>query len=162
MKAYDLSGINVLLLEKHVLIRRLISDMFSVFGVPVVHATNSPEAAWEMFREYNPDLVLTDWNAEIDGMTLLHRIRLDADTVNPYCPVVVVTANTELRHVCTARDRGMTEFLAKPVSAKVLYARIVSVIETNRMFVRSSDFFGPDRRRMRNNQYGGQERRVAT
>jgi hypothetical protein len=37
--------------------------------------------------------------------------------------------------------------MAKPVSAKSLYRRLVSVIEHPRQFVRTKTYFGPDRRR---------------
>ncbi len=54
-----------------------------------------------------------------------------------------------------------TEFLAKPISAKQLYMRLVSVIEGNRPFVRVNSFFGPDRRRRRVSDYHDAERRAA-
>ena len=54
---------------------------------------------------------------------------------------------------------GMTQFLAKPVSAKTIYSRICAVIENPRPFIRISDFFGPDRRGFRNKLYDGLDRR---
>lgn len=58
-----------------------------------------------------------------------------------------------------ARDAGMTEFLVKPFSARSMARRITMVIENPRQFVRTDDFFGPDRRRHRISNYTGQERR---
>ena len=55
--------------------------------------------------------------------------------------------HTEAHRITYARDIGATEFLCKPISAKSLYSRIISIIENERQFVRSEDFFGPDRRR---------------
>ena len=46
-----------------------------------------------------------------------------------------------------ARDSGVTEIIAKPVSLRSLYSRIVAVIERPRPFIRTPDYFGPDRRR---------------
>ncbi len=37
--------------------------------------------------------------------------------------------------------------MVKPLSAKALFGRIVNVIEHPRQFVRTENFFGPDRRR---------------
>jgi two-component system chemotaxis response regulator CheY len=74
-------------------------------------------------------------------------------------PVIVVTANTEIDHVFVARDTGMSEYLAKPVSAKLIYPRICSTIESTRPFVRAGGFFGPDRRRRRAT-FQGTDRRV--
>jgi hypothetical protein len=58
-----------------------------------------------------------------------------------------------------ARDAGVTEFLVKPLSAKALYERILSVVLHPRPFVRTKNYFGPDRRRNSNPGYAGPERR---
>jgi len=159
VQSYDISALNILVLEKHVLLRKLLTDVFSEFGVPTVQNTPSPEIAWQFYEQFPADIILCDWCADLNGMEFLDRVRNHPDSPNPFVPVIVVTANTELHHVCTARDRGMTEFLAKPVSARSIYQRICNVIESNRPFVRCNDFFGPDRRR-RGNGFDGPERRV--
>jgi len=160
MKSYDISGLNVLVLEKHVLIRKLLTDVFREFGVPTVQSTPDPVKAWEMYESFPVDIILSDWTHGLDGMAFLRKIRQDPASPNPYIPVIVITANTELHDVCKARDTGTTEFLAKPISAKQLYMRIVSVIEGNRPFIRANSFFGPDRRRRRGSEYPEAERRA--
>ncbi|MBT6093355.1 MAG: response regulator [Rhodospirillaceae bacterium] len=162
MKSYDISGLNVLVLEKHLLIRNLLTEVFREFGVPSVHSTPEPKKAWKIFESFPVDIVFCDWCAELDGLAFLSRIRRDPETMNAYAPVVILTANTELRHVCEARDAGMTEFLAKPVSAQAIYERIVAVIESDRFFINSGEFFGPDRRRHHADHHDGKERRART
>ena len=159
MRSYDLGQLSLLVLEKHLLVRRLLTDVFSEFGVPTVHSTPDPNMAWDMFMQYHIDLILCDWAHGLDGMAFLTRIRQDEDSSDPFVPVIICTANTEFQHVCTARDTGMTEYLAKPVSAKAIYSRICAVIENTRPFIRVNDFFGPDRRRHRDDLHGGLERR---
>jgi len=159
MKAYDISQLNILVLEKHLLIRNLLTEVFREFGVPSVHSTPDPEKAWKVFENFPVDIVFCDWCDELDGLAFLKRVRRDPETMNAYTPVVILTANTELRHVVEARDAGMTEFLAKPVSAKTIYERIVAVIESDRFFIDSGDFFGPDRRRHSGGEHEGAERR---
>ena len=160
MKSYDISNLNVLVLEKHVLIRKLLTDVFREFGVPTVQSTPEPAKAWEMFENFPVDIILCDWTYGLDGMAFLRKIRHDPNSPNPYLPVIVITANTELDDVCQARDMGTTEFLAKPISAKQLYMRIVSDIEGNRPFVSAASFFGPDRRRRRASDHQDVERRL--
>jgi two-component system chemotaxis response regulator CheY len=58
-----------------------------------------------------------------------------------------------------ARDAGVTEFLVKPFTARDLYRRLYQIIERPRQFVRSEDFFGPDRRRKGAADYQGPLRR---
>jgi len=141
------------------LVRQLLTDVFREFGVPTVQSTPDPAKAWDLFVNFPPDIVLSDWTHGLDGMAFLRKLRLDENSPNPYVPVIVITANTELTHVMTARDTGTTEFLAKPVSARLIYQRIVSVIEHNRPFIRATTFFGPDRRRRRSGEFSGRERR---
>ena len=47
----------------------------------------------------------------------------------------------------------------KPFNAQELYRRLVQVIERPRQFIRSIDFFGPDRRRKIIKNYQGPKRR---
>ena len=54
----------------------------------------------------------------------------------------------ETHRVLEARDAGITEFLAKPVSARGLYQRITMVIERPRQFIKTRTYTGPDRRRV--------------
>lgn len=159
MQAYDLRELSILVLEKHLLIRKLLTDVFSEFGVPTVQSTSDPEIAWNMFLNFPVDIILSDWSDGLDGMAFLTQVRQDPDSPNPFIPVVVCTANTELRHICIARDTGMTEYLAKPISARTVYSRICALVENHRPFIRISGFFGPDRRRHLADEFSGVNRR---
>ena len=55
-----------------------------------------------------------------------------------------------------ARDAGVNEFLAKPISAKALYQRFAANIDNPRPFIRTKHYFRPDGRR----QYTGPPRGV--
>ena len=47
-----------------------------------------------------------------------------------------------------AKERlAISEFLAKPITANLIYRRIKTLIEHPRPFVRKGTYFGPDRRR---------------
>jgi len=158
LPSYDISGLNILILEKHLLMRNLMKQVFHTFKVSSVYITDDPLEAYESALQTTPDLILSDWSHDLDGIDFLHRMRLSADSPDPFVPIIVVTAKSTLKNVFEARDAGMTEFLAKPVSAQTIYNRICATIEQNRPFVRTNSFFGPDRRR-RKGTFGGPERR---
>lgn len=80
-------------------------------------------------------------------------------STHPFVPVIMVTGHSEKSRVYEALNAGVNEFLVKPVSAKGLYSRLISVIERPRPFVRSKTFFGPDRRRRADPTYRDAERR---
>lgn len=158
MKMYDLSQISVLIVEKHPPMRTMLRQILHEFGVGNVYDASSPELGFEEFNESEPDLVLVDWAPDFDGLSLVRDIRTHEDSIFPQAPVIMVTAYNESNHIFEALDAGMTEYLSKPVSAKLLYLRIASVIDNKRRFIRANGFIGPDRRR-RDNLFGGDDRR---
>ena len=94
-----------------------------------------------------------------DGLELTQMIRQPGANANPYVAIIMLTGHSEKKRVTSARDAGVTEFLAKPISAKGLYQRIANVVANPRPFIKTKSYFGPDRRRSTNSSYGGPERR---
>jgi DNA-binding response OmpR family regulator len=86
-------------------------------------------------------------------------VRQPGANSNPYVSIIMLTGHSEKQRVMAARDAGVTEFLAKPISAKGLYERIVNVVANPRPFIKTKAYFGPDRRRNVNANYAGPERR---
>ena len=160
MKHYNLGNLDVLIVEHHNYMRRIIRDILQTLGIRKVHEAANEAEALSIFKEKSIDIVLTDWSPVVDGIMMLHEMRDMEASSNPYVPVIIISANTDPQHVVYARDRGMTEFLAKPVSPKSLYTRIQEIIENPRAFVRTAAYFGPDRRR-RQTKYNGPDRRQA-
>ena len=72
----------------------------------------------------------------------------------------MMTGHTDRKHVIEARDAGVNEFIAKPLTAKALIDRMRSVINNDRHWVKCSSFTGPDRRRRKNDSYAGPFRRA--
>ena len=103
---------------------------------------------------------MVDWEmGPSSGIELTKRIRTASDSPNPFLPIIMVSGYSEVARVLKARDAGVNEFLAKPVSAHSIYTRIKMLIERPRTFVRSPAFVGPDRRRCGGDRYDGEERR---
>lgn len=149
MQGYDLHKISVLIVEPKFFMRKIINDILNEFGITNIQVAETAREGFEFFSKFSPDLILTDWSPTLNGVQFVTNIRQSKQSPNPYVPIIVISAHTSMKHVFTARDAGMTEFLVKPVRANLLYARIQSVIERHRMFVRAPRFFGPDRRRRR-------------
>jgi len=71
----------------------------------------------------------------------------------------MVTGYCDTMTVLQARDAGVNEFLAKPISAKALYLRLLEVINSPRDFVKTKSYTGPDRQRRSSKNYDGPDRR---
>ena len=78
---------------------------------------------------------------------------------NPFVPIIMLTGHTHVDRVLQARDAGVTEFLAKPISINAILSRLVAIVDHPRPFVRTKSYFGPCRRRRDDHQYQGPERR---
>jgi DNA-binding NtrC family response regulator len=75
------------------------------------------------------------------------------------CPVIMITGHSTLQRVQAARNAGVNEFLAKPLTARGVVERISQVINHPRQYVRAPNYFGPDRRRRADPNYHGPWRR---
>ena len=159
VKNFDLTQLSVLVVEKHSPMRSMFRGILRELGITKIDDASTPETGFEEFNHRSPDIVLVDWSPGFDGIGLLNKIRNDTNSDNPFVPVIMVTAHGEADRVIEARDAGMTEYLTKPISAKSLYRRIASIVESERPFIRISDFFGPDRRRKKE-AFGDNERRA--
>ena len=125
-----------------------------------VSEANSVEQAIENLDIDALDVIITDLEMEDgNGFGVIDAIRGDDESPDPMLPIIVLSANTMKHTILQARDAGMTEFLAKPVTADTLYRRIVTIIEGARSFVRTGNYFGPDRRRKSDTVYMGPKRR---
>ena len=140
--------------------RRLVRSLLHGFGSRQVYEAEDGAAGLEAVETYGPDILITDWAMPIfDGLELVQMIRNPDSCKNAYIPIIMLTGHAEKQRVVQARDMGVTEFLAKPISAKALYDRIYNIAMNPRPFIRTRNYFGPDRRRFINPNYTGEERR---
>jgi len=146
--SYKFDKIRVLVVEDNIPMLEICKSLLLTFGVGEVLSAKNGVDGFDIFCKENPDIVLADWMMQpMDGISLTRRVRNDPASPNQYVPVILMTGFSEKKRVVQARDSGVTEFLVKPFTAKDLYKRIAQIIERPRQFVRSEDFFGPDRRR---------------
>lgn len=143
-----LKSVRVLIVDDQDFIRSLLRHIMGVLGCKNITDAVDGETAWELIRTNPPDLLLVDWEMQpLDGLELVKMVRNDGASPDPFMPIIMITAHTERPRIVTARDAGVNEFVMKPVSAKTLFSRLNAVIEHPRRFVRTEQYFGPDRRR---------------
>jgi two-component system, chemotaxis family, chemotaxis protein CheY len=156
----DFNKLRFLVIDDNVHMRRIVRTLLHGFGARDVYEAEDGAAGLEAFTSYGPDIVVTDWAMPIfDGLELTQMIRQPGANANPYVPIIMLTGHSEKKRVTAARDAGITEFMAKPISAKSLYQRILNVVANPRPFIKTKTYFGPDRRRTVNSSYTGPERR---
>ena len=160
MAMKPIEEMNVLIVEDDRHMRMLIRNVLFALGVNDVMEASDGQAALEEMKSIRPDMVLCDLKMDpMGGLEFVRQIRADAENPNRFVPVIMITAYAELDTVADARDSGVNEFMAKPISAAALEKRFRRVLEDQRSFVEAEDFYGPDRRRSKKDTFGGSERR---
>ena len=160
MPAAGFENLRVLIVEDNAHMRTLLRALLNSAGIKQIVEASSGQTALTMLREHKPDLVLSDLAMKpMDGLELTRHVRTDEHSPNPFVPIIMITGHTEKYRVEAARDAGVTEFLAKPITAHDLFARIAEIMERPRAFVRCDTYFGPERRRHTLDNYGGPWRR---
>jgi two-component system chemotaxis response regulator CheY len=145
MISIDFSKLRFLVIDDNAHMRRILRTLLHGFGAREVYEAEDGATGLEAFIHYSPDIVLTDWAMPIfDGLELVQMIRQPGANANPFAPIIMLTGHSEKKRVMEARDAGITEFMAKPIS-----------------FIKTNTYYGPDRRRSVNSNYVGPERRKA-
>jgi two-component system, chemotaxis family, chemotaxis protein CheY len=160
MSGAGLENLKALIVEDNAHMRALLRALLNSAGIKDISEAAHGQAAIEVLRERRSDLVLTDLAMKpMNGIEFTRHVRNSEMSPNPFVPIIMITGHTEKYRVEEARDAGVTEFLAKPITAHNLYTRIAEIVERPRAFVRCNDYFGPDRRRRQAEDYAGPWRR---
>lgn len=156
----NIEELKVLIVDDDRHMRMLIRNVLFALGVKDVDDANDGKSGLEKMAEFSPNLVLCDLKMKpMGGLDFVRQVRNDPENPHRLVPIIMVTAYADLDAVAGARDTGVNEFMAKPISAAALEKRIRHVLEDPRAFVESETFSGPDRRRGKKASLGGPERR---
>lgn len=155
---YDL--LKILIVDDSKPMRIMLSEIFRSLGCRDLRHAGDGAEAMQILRKTAVDIVVTDLAmAPVDGIAFVRELRNAPDSPNKFMPVIMITGHATGRRVAEARDAGVNEFLAKPITAAGVLDRLRRVITSNRSFAKSDDYFGPDRRRRDDSGYSGPRRR---
>ena len=112
----------VLVAEDDRIARRLLVRHLERWGYEVVQAEHGGEAC-DLF-ETDPEvgIAILDWMMpELDGVDVCRKLRAAEDR-RPY--ILLCTARTEVSDIVTGLNAGADDYLAKPIRAAELEARL--------------------------------------
>jgi len=156
----NFAGLRVLVADQNMFERRVVSQICRGFEVRNVVDVADGTEALGLMRMHRFDLVFCDIALRsMSGLDLARHIRGDADILDRQVPIILLTGQTQYAKIVAARDSGVTEIVAKPVSPKLLQDRIVYVFQQPRPFVEAASYVGPSRRRRRDGKFPGEDRR---
>lgn len=159
----NLSRVQALVIDDNVHMIQIVRSMLLGFGITRTYESRDAAEAFDIARHEPIDFIIVDYQMPIlDGLEFTRLVRTAKDTRNAFIPVILLTAHTERSRIIAARDAGVTEICAKPITAKQLWMKIAACVNQPRPFIRASSYFGPDRRRRNEEPPNGAERRKAS
>jgi CheY-like chemotaxis protein len=136
--------LRVLVVDDNPFMRTLVRNMLSNIGVKTVFEAGDGIAALDMIRSMFPDVVVLDWEMPLlNGPELVRIVRSPGAFPVPDIPIIMLTAHGERWRVNESMKIGVNEFLCKPVSAKALFDRLISILLKPRESVQVGDYYGP-------------------
>jgi CheY-like chemotaxis protein len=139
-----LQQLRVLLVDDNAFMRTIVRGLLNNIGVKIVSEATDGIAALDMIRESPPDVVILDWEMPLlNGPELVRIVRSPGVFPTPDIPIIMLTAHGEHWRILESVKLGVNEFLCKPVSAKALFERLISIILKPRASVQLGDYYGP-------------------
>lgn len=155
----DLSTVRVLMVEDNAPMRRILKTVLSGIGIVWISEARTADEAAACLKTSSFDLIFLDEVLDdARGWTVAKQIR-NGDGPNRGSPIIMVSGNAHPHIVAQARDSGVDEFVVKPLSVGTLAQRVEAALTRQRAFVDGGAYKGPDRRRRRQAEYAGAERR---
>ena len=155
---YDL--LKILLVDDNHHMRLLLAEILRAIGVREIFEAGDGTQGLQVMRDHPIDIVFTDLSMQpLDGIDFVRLLRNSPDSPGHMCPVIMVTGHSTRQRFQDARNAGVIDFMAKPLTARGVVERLSQLIEHPRPFVRTDDYFGPDRRRRAAPDFKGPWRR---
>jgi len=109
----------ILVIDDEAQITRVLRAALTAQGYQV-RTANDPEEGLQVYREWSPDLVITDlMMPTLTGVDVCRAIRLIAST-----PVLVLSVRDHERSKVEALDAGADDYVTKPFNIQELLARV--------------------------------------
>jgi CheY-like chemotaxis protein len=126
----QLTGMSVLLVEDERDVRETIAAGLAWQGADV-YAADSAEAAWRMFGQAKPRIIVADLGLPgADGLQFLRQIRSLPKSEGGATPAVALTARNTVTDRVNSLKAGFTLHLAKPVDPLALATLLAALLET--------------------------------
>jgi two-component system, chemotaxis family, chemotaxis protein CheY len=139
----------VLVVDDNQYMRKMVRNLLVNCGVKDIYEAGDGITALDTIRTVGPDVVVLDWEMPLlSGAELVRIVRSPGVFPMPDVPIIMLSGHGERWRVVEAVRLGVNEYLVKPVSAKALYDRLVSITLQPRPTVQLGDYYGPEPRKL--------------
>ena len=134
----------VLVVDDNPFMRGIVRNLLANVGVKAVYEAGDGIEALEQIRSVLPHIVILDWEMPLlSGAEVVRIVRSPGVFPMPDIPIIMLTGHGERWRIVEAAKLGVNEFLCKPVSAKSLLQRMVSILANPRPSVKLGEYYGP-------------------
>ena len=131
-------NIRILVVDDFSSMRKIIKNVLLQLGYERIDEAGDGQSAMESMRAAKFDLVVSDWNMPVKtGLDLFRDMRADPELKD--VPFLMVTAYSEKDHVLEAVQAGVTNYVLKPFSPKVMEERLAAIFPDRLTHNRRSD-----------------------
>ena len=124
----------ILIVEDEAKLREVLCDYFISKGDEPFEASNGV-CALELLQEYEFDAVLLDiMMPGLDGLSVCRAVRRENDV-----PIIFLTALSDEEDKLLGYELGADDYVTKPFSLSVLYAKVMALIKRNQRKVLAGD-----------------------
>ena len=143
-----IQAVDVLVVDDNLFMRKLIRNLLVNVGVKNVHEAGDGITGLEAIRTLSPDIVVLDWEMPfLNGAELVRIVRSPGVFPVPDVPIIMLSGHGERWRVVEAARLGVNEYLRKPISAKALLDRLVTILAKPRPMVQLGSYYGPEPRK---------------
>lgn len=122
----DVTKLSVLVVDDHKTMRSIIVSLLKEVGFSDIDEAGDGGSALESLKHKKYGLIFSDWNmAPIPGIEFLKSARALPEYKST--PFIMVTAETKMENLLEAKNAGVTNYIAKPFTAKTLKEKLEKV-----------------------------------
>lgn len=121
----------ILVVDDFATMRRIIKNLLHDLGFDNITEADNGVNALNTLKNQRIDFMILDWSMpEMDGLTLLKKVRGDENLKN--LPILMVTAEARKEMIIEAAKAGVNGYIVKPFTANTLQEKINQVFENKK------------------------------
>ncbi|MBJ6750269.1 sensor histidine kinase [Geomonas anaerohicana] len=121
------AGVSMLYVEDEADARQMVTRMLAMnYPNLIVYGADNGLQALELYRQYIPEIVMTDINMPVmDGIRMSREIK----AINPEVRIIAVTAHSDTSYLLSAIEIGVHHYVLKPLNYQELFTVLDKVLE---------------------------------
>lgn len=123
----QLKDYTLLFVENEIGIRENFKEYFELIFKKVYLGVDGVDA-YTQYKEYKPDLIITDIKMpNMDGIELVQKIRQEDTNIN----IIVISAHTDVEYLLSCVPLGLVEYIVKPLNEEKLASSFEKFLLSN-------------------------------